>query len=83
MPMYEYGCLECERRFDRLRRMNQDDSDVTCPTCASGRVARRLSTFAAVSRGLNGVSHEPAPVATSSGGGCGGCAGGCACSSRN
>jgi putative FmdB family regulatory protein len=79
MPMYEYGCQACSTRFDRLRRMDQDDADVTCPRCSSGHVQRRLSTFAAHSRDGAGVSAAAtAPVAASGGGCCGGscCSGG-------
>jgi putative FmdB family regulatory protein len=79
MPMYEYGCQACNTRFDRLRRMDQDDADVACPHCRSANVQRRLSTFAAHSRDAAGVSAAAtAPVAT--GGGC--CGGSCGCGSR-
>jgi putative FmdB family regulatory protein len=50
MPMYEYGCLSCNSRFDRLRRMDQDDSGIICPKCHSEAVQRRLSVFASYSR---------------------------------
>ncbi|MDW8390108.1 MAG: zinc ribbon domain-containing protein [Oscillochloridaceae bacterium] len=76
MPMYEYRCLDCESHFDRLRRMDQDDSDVTCPDCQSARIQRRLSLFATGARDAVALSGAPAP---SSGGGC--CGGGC-CSAR-
>lgn len=81
MPMYEYGCKSCNSSFDRLRRMDQDDSGITCPTCQSDRVQRRLSTFAAHTKGAALASAAAAPVATSSGGGC--CGGSCGCGSRN
>ena len=82
MPMYEYGCLACNTNFDRLRRMDQDDDGVTCPHCGGARVQRRLSVFAAHSRGTSAVVAESAPRATG-GGGCGaGCCGG-GCASRN
>jgi putative FmdB family regulatory protein len=79
MPMYEYGCLACHNRFDRLRRMDQNDSDLSCPHCRSAQVQRKLSTFAAHSRGARSapVAAAPAPRA----GGC--CGGSCGCGSRN
>lgn len=78
MPMYEYGCLECDKRFDRLRRMDQDDEGVTCPRCQSVNIQRQLSVFAAYTRGGSGSVAEAAPVATGGGGCCGGscCSGG-------
>lgn len=68
MPVYEYICMECEGRFERLLRMS--DPDPACPRCAGNRVRRQLSVFAAQTSG-------PAPVARS-GGGCA-CGGACAC----
>jgi putative FmdB family regulatory protein len=80
MPMYEYGCQACDTRFDLLRRMDQDDADVACPRCHSGRIRRRLSVFASHSRDAVGVSAAAtAPVATT-GGGC--CGGSCGCGTR-
>ncbi len=80
MPMYEYGCLVCDHRFDRLRRMDQADSEVTCPYCGGDHVQRRLSRFAAHTRSAGAVIEVPAP---STSGGCGsGCCGG-SCASRN
>ena len=77
MPMYEYGCLSCSSRFDRLRRMGQSDADVTCPSCQSHRVERRLSVFAAPSRGGAAVAEASAAPAA---GGC--CGGSCGCGTR-
>jgi putative FmdB family regulatory protein len=83
MPMYEYGCTACDSHFDRLRRMDQDDNGVTCPSCGSVHVQRRMSVFAAHTRsGGGGVTEASAPV-LSGGGGCGaGCCGG-GCATRN
>lgn len=82
MPMYEYGCLACNSRFDRLRPMSQDDTGVTCPRCGGEQVQRRLSVFAAHTRGAGAAVAESAAPSTS-GGGCGaGCCGG-GCASRN
>jgi putative FmdB family regulatory protein len=46
MPMYEYRCQSCGRAFERLCRMSDADTDLTCPACASALVERLLSTFA-------------------------------------
>jgi putative FmdB family regulatory protein len=79
MPMYEYGCHECEHRFDRLRPLAANDSDLQCPRCKSTSIQRQFSVFAAHTR--NGAASEASAPASS--GGCGGCGGGCACASRN
>jgi putative FmdB family regulatory protein len=44
MPIYEYLCGGCERRFERLVR--RFDEAVTCPACASASVEKQLSVFA-------------------------------------
>lgn len=80
MPMYEYRCRDCDSRFERLRRMDQDDADVSCPCCQSTLVQRRVSVFAAHTRGGGAMTSSEAPVAASGGGCCGGT---CGCGSRN
>ncbi|MBI4337316.1 MAG: zinc ribbon domain-containing protein [Chloroflexi bacterium] len=75
MPLYEYACVACRNRFEKLRPAAQMDDAASCPDCGA-RGQRVLSVFAALSSGAGG---EPVPVG---GGGCcggGGC-GGCACS---
>ncbi len=47
MPMYEYRCRECGKRYEMLRRMSDADRDLKCPDCESEKVERLLSTFAA------------------------------------
>jgi putative FmdB family regulatory protein len=44
MPIYEYVCSSCQRRFEKLVRRFGDA--VECPSCASGAVEKQLSTFA-------------------------------------
>jgi putative FmdB family regulatory protein len=79
MPMYEYGCNECQASFDRLRRMDQGDEGVVCPRCGNAHVRRKLSVFAAFSKSSGGTVTAAA--------GSGGCAcssgGGCGCASAN
>jgi len=45
MPIYEYGCSRCGRRFEELVRRPAEEK-VACPACGSARVERRPSTFA-------------------------------------
>lgn len=81
MPMYEYGCLACNSRFDRLRRMDQDDTGVTCPVCHSESVQRRLSVFAAHTKGISSgtIIESPASVGST----CSGSCNTCGCGPRN
>ena len=47
MPMYEYRCQDCGKLYEQLRRMSDADRDLECPHCASAKVERQLSCFAA------------------------------------
>ena len=79
MPMYEYGCKSCNGTFTKLRRMDQSDNDISCPTCGTEEIQRKLSVFASFSKGSGG---EATATAATSGGGCCGGGGGCACSAN-
>lgn len=45
MPLYDYLCRQCGATFEKLRRMQDADEDLTCPRCESSNVERMLSTF--------------------------------------
>jgi putative FmdB family regulatory protein len=72
MPIYEYICMDCDKKFDVIRRIADADKPVDCVECASQRTIRQLSVFFAQSAGK--------VVAGGGNGGCGGCSGG-SCSS--
>ena len=55
MPLYEYRCPSCDRRFELLRELGDHSADATCPACGSARSVRQLSTFA--------VSHSTTSTA--------------------
>lgn len=66
MPIYEFVCKPCDKRFEILTTFSRA-SEAKCPTCGSGNITRVMSAFAARTGGSNG---------SSSGGGCAGCAAG-------
>ena len=74
MPVYEYQCLACDKRFEALRPMSQMDLAIACPKCGTPDARRAISVFAAISRESGGGSRMVA--SSTSGGGCSGCAGG-------
>lgn len=47
MPLYEYQCRACGKRFEMLRRMKDAERELECPSCDSSQVELQLSTFAA------------------------------------
>jgi putative FmdB family regulatory protein len=69
MPLYEYVCRDCGRRFEAYVRAWTEAA--ACPSCAGSRVDKQLSRFAFATAA--GGSHG------SAGGGCGCGAGGCGC----
>ena len=51
MPIYEYKCRTCGRRFEMLRSMRDGHAVAECPACGSGETNRLLSVFAAQTAG--------------------------------
>lgn len=74
MPIYEYICKACGRRFEMLRSIKDADSPIACKSCQSSQTQRALSVFYAQSGSQI--------IAGSNTGGCSGCTGG-SCSSCN
>jgi putative FmdB family regulatory protein len=70
MPLYEYVCASCTRKFERYVRAWGDA--VTCPACEGSDVEKQLSTFALAGAGTG-------PGGGGGGGGCGCGRGGCGC----
>ena len=70
MPIYEYVCMDCEKHFEELVRL--DDEDPSCPDCGAPKARRQFSVFAA-----HGTAQQPSFGGPSAGGGC--CGGGCGC----
>jgi putative FmdB family regulatory protein len=46
MPLYEYRCEECRRRFTLLVGMVAEAPPPQCPRCASPRLQKLVSRFA-------------------------------------
>jgi len=53
VPIFEYECRECKKRFEQLVYSNE--TKVACRSCGSSRVVQLLSTFA-----INAASSRPA-----------------------
>jgi putative FmdB family regulatory protein len=63
MPLFEYRCRACEKRFEEFVL---GDAKPRCPACQSGKLEKLLSVFAVGSGSGSARSEEPA-------GGCGSC----------
>ena len=47
MPIYEYRCLECGEKFEKLVRLSTSTSEIECPKCGEQKVEKLISTFCA------------------------------------
>lgn len=76
MPIYEYRCQACRRKFSALVGVVANEKPIACPRCGSTESARVMSRFARVrsedevldsladSADLSGVDeNDPASVA--------------------
>lgn len=48
MPIYEYTCGACQKRFQKLVGVVASSTPLQCPHCTSTDVHRRMSRFARV-----------------------------------
>ena len=48
MPIYEYVCAHCEKRFRKLVGMIANPTSLQCPKCQSEDLKRQISRFARV-----------------------------------
>jgi putative FmdB family regulatory protein len=65
MPLYEYRCRGCEKRFEEFV---VGDAHPRCPSCESRKVDKLLSVFAVGSAGGSKASASAGPSD-----GCGSC----------
>ena len=55
MPIYEYMCPSCNKKFELRRSFSQADEAALCPTC-NVAAKKLLSAFTAFSKGSEGES---------------------------
>lgn len=46
MPVFEYRCQSCDRRFSWLQGVVGDQAEPTCPHCGGRDIRRLISRFA-------------------------------------
>jgi putative FmdB family regulatory protein len=46
MPLYEYRCAKCGRRFEKLRKFIDREKPAECPDCRSEEAELQVSGFA-------------------------------------
>lgn len=45
MPLYEFLCQQCKKRFSQLVGMTADSREPACPKCGSREVTKLISRF--------------------------------------
>jgi putative FmdB family regulatory protein len=56
MPLYEYECEKCKKRFELRRGITDKDDKLVCPVCGAKDPHRIFSAF---STGYGGGACEP------------------------
>jgi putative FmdB family regulatory protein len=69
MPLFEFVCTDCNQPFEELLRSSSAIVEVTCPTCGSQQVKKKLSTFASKVSGGGSFLLSSNPAASCSTGG--------------
>jgi len=67
MPLYEYECEACQKRFERIQKYSDPPIDV-CPNCAKGPVRKLLSSPAIQFKGSGFYITDYAKKSTSEAG---------------
>ena len=69
MSTYAYKCNDCDTKYEVFHRTKEIESDVKCPSCASGNSKKIMSAS------FNGFStgrlYDSPPVSSCSSGMCG------------
>ncbi len=77
MPIYEYLCSGCGKRFSLLQSIHVGTGETDCPECKSFDVRKIPSTFSSAAGDSFGSGEVAASSATSSQGSGSCCGGGC------
>jgi putative FmdB family regulatory protein len=47
MPVFEYKCTDCEKKYDIFHKSSVNPEEVECPTCHSKNHKKLFSSFSA------------------------------------
>jgi len=57
MPMFEYKCNKCGKKFEFLQLSGRDEK-VVCPECNSGNIEKQLTVFRAKKNSRSGSDSQ-------------------------
>jgi putative FmdB family regulatory protein len=52
MPIYEYKCAKCGKKFELFRNMSDREKETRCPGCGAESVERIFSLFGTMLPGI-------------------------------
>jgi putative FmdB family regulatory protein len=58
MPIFEYKCNDCGKKFDVLHKSSSNLEEIICPSCSSKSSTKLLSAFSAVSSSSSHHNHS-------------------------
>lgn len=73
MPIYEYECLECSKRFDELVSHYSPKAAINCPGCHSAKVEKLMSAFGFTTGTVSSASKGSSSCGTCSSKNCSTC----------
>jgi putative FmdB family regulatory protein len=59
MPIFEYKCNDCGKKFDVLHKSTTHLEEVNCPDCQSKNYKKLLSSFSASVGNSSGFTGAP------------------------
>jgi putative FmdB family regulatory protein len=45
MPIYEYHCKQCGKKFEKLVKLSTKTSEIECPRCGAQQAEKTVSLF--------------------------------------
>jgi len=45
MPIYEYHCKQCGKKFEKLVKLSTKTAEIECPKCGARRAEKAISQF--------------------------------------
>ena len=56
MPIYEYTCNKCKKKFEKLVLSSDNEAEFQCPSCGEKNIHRQISSFSCVSNSGESIS---------------------------
>ncbi|MCK9356880.1 MAG: zinc ribbon domain-containing protein [Dehalococcoidia bacterium] len=75
MPLYEYQCERCGKRFEVRQSFSQGGADLKCPACGAAAPRRLFSSFSCAGSSDSGFSGDSG-FSSGGGSGCSSCSSG-------